>query len=98
MKGKANSNSHYPDITVWGLLKKHVLGKKLIIAFVCLIFTTCITFLRPLVVKGITDEGMLKANMRMIVLFAILLLLCSIIDQLISIGQACKDCKFTTER
>lgn len=88
MKEKVNSNSHYPDITIWGLLKKHVLGKKLITVLVCLIFMTCITFLRPLVIKGITDEGMLKANMRMIVLFAILLLLCSMIDQLISIIQS----------
>ena len=57
------NNQH---ITIWGLLRQHILGKKLIAIIFCLALTSGITFIRPLVVKGITDEGMLKANMAMI--------------------------------
>lgn len=72
---KAN-HSHISHITIWSLFRQHILGKKLIFIILCLIFTSGITFARPLAVKGITDEGMLKANMRMMVVFALFLLAC----------------------
>lgn len=79
-------NDHY--ITIWGLLRQHILGKKLIAIIFCLGLTSGITFIRPLVVKGITDEGMLKANMEMIVVFAFFLLVCTLIEQIINIFQS----------
>ena len=79
-------NDHY--ITIWGLLRQHILGKKLIAIIFCLGLTSGITFMRPLVVKGITDEGMLKANMEMIVVFAFFLLVCTLIEQIINIFQS----------
>lgn len=71
-----------------GLLRQHILGKKLIAIIFCLALTSGITFIRPLVVKGITDEGMLKANMAMIVVFALFLLVCTLIEQTVNIIQS----------
>lgn len=79
------NNQH---ITIWGLLRQHILGKKLIAIIFCLALTSGITFIRPLVVKGITDEGMLKANMAMIVVFALFLLVCTLIEQTVNIIQS----------
>lgn len=79
------NNQH---ITIWGLLRQHILGKKLIAIIFCLVLTSGITFIRPLVVKGITDEGMLKANMAMIVVFALFLLVCTLIEQTVNIIQS----------
>ena len=63
-------------MTIWSLIRQHILSKKLIVIVFCLLFTSGITFIRPLVIKGITDEGMLKANMTMIVIFALFLFVC----------------------
>lgn len=84
-KDFTTKNQH---ITIWGLLRQHILGKKLIAIIFCLALTSGITFIRPLVVKGITDEGMLKANMTMIVVFALFLLVCTLIEQTVNIIQS----------
>ena len=83
---KFKHNNQY--ITIWGLLRQHILGKRLISIIFCLGLTSGITFIRPLVVKGITDEGMLKADMAMIVVFALFLLICTMIEQTINIVQS----------
>ena len=75
-------------ISIWGLLKRYVLGKRLILLSVTLLVTSALTFIRPLIIKGITDEGMLKANMQIIGGCALLLLFSAVIDQAISIIQS----------
>ena len=82
------SQSDISHITIWSLFRQHILGKKLIVIIICLMFTSGITFARPLAVKGITDEGMLKANMIMIVVFALFLLACMVVEQIINIIQS----------
>lgn len=77
-----------PTISIWGLLKRYVLGKRLILLSVTLLVTSVLTFIRPLIIKGITDEGMLKANMQIIGGCALLLLFSAVIDQAISIIQS----------
>lgn len=88
MNEKKNPRTCSQYLTVWGLLRRHVLGKKLIVIILCLAFTSGITFVRPLAVKGITDEGMLKADMRTITLFATFLLFCALIEQMVNIIQS----------
>lgn len=88
MSDRQRSKVKDPLITVWSLLRKHILSKKLISIIACLAITSGITFIRPLAVKGITDEGMLKGNMEMIVVFALFLFLCAIFEQLISVIQS----------
>ena len=78
----------HPTISVWGLLKQHVLGKRLVLLSLTLLITSFLTFIRPLIIKGITDEGMLKANMQVIIVCALLLLISAIIDQGIIIIQS----------
>lgn len=75
-------------ISVGGLLKKYVLGSRLILLLCGLLLTSLLTFVRPLIIKGITDEGMLKADMRMILICAVLLLLSAVCDQVINIAQS----------
>lgn len=88
MNEKKNTRTCSPNLTVWELLRRHVLGKKLIVIILCLAFTSGITFVRPLAVKGITDEGMLKADMRTITLFATFLLFCTLIEQAVNVIQS----------
>lgn len=88
MNEKKNTRTCSSSLTVWGLLRQHVLGKKLIVIILCLAFTSGITFIRPLAVKGITDEGMLKADMRTIILFATFLLFCALIEQAVNVIQS----------
>ena len=75
-------------MTIWSLIRQHILSKKLIVIVFCLLFTSGITFIRPLVIKGITDEGMLKANMTMIVIFALFLFVCVLIEQIVNVIQS----------
>lgn len=88
MSEKKTMETDHPHLTVWGLLRRHILGKKLIAIILCLAFTSGITFVRPLVIKGITDEGMLKADIRMIILFATFLLFCTLIEQAVNVIQS----------
>lgn len=88
MNTKIYSEESFPHITIWSLLQQFIWGKRLIAITFCLVITSCITFLRPLVIKGITDEGMLKANMTMITTYALFLLLCIVIEQAINIIQS----------
>ena len=53
-------------ITVINILKKYVFGKRLFFLSATLLTTSLLTFVRPLIIKGITDDGMLKANMQVI--------------------------------
>ena len=78
-------------LTVWKLLKSYVLGKKLFLLIVCLFVTSIITFVKPLVIKGITDEGMLKADLKAITFFSLLLLFASLLEQL---GNAVQTARF----
>ena len=88
MNEELNFRCNDQYITIWKVLRQHILGKKLIAIIVCLGLTSGITFIRPLAVKGITDEGMLKANMAMIVVFALFLLVCTLLEQIINIYQS----------
>lgn len=88
MTGKKQVEEKTPPISIWNLLRKYVLGRKLIALVICISLTSIITFIRPLVIKEITDEGMLKANMKMILVFAILLLLASILEETANIVQS----------
>ena len=78
----------HSTISVWRLLKRHVLGKRIVLLSLTLLVTSFLTFIRPLIIKGITDEGMLKANMQVIIVCALLLLISAVIDQGISIIQS----------
>ena len=75
--------------SVYGLLKTYVIGIRLIPLIICITLTSVLTFLRPLIIKGLTDEGMLKADMRMICVLAVLLLVLTIAEQIADIMQ-CK--------
>lgn len=55
--------------------------------FVCLLGTSFLTFLQPLVIRRITDEGMMQKDMECIVVFSGLLFLMAIVTQLIALAQ-----------
>ena len=55
------------------LLKTYVIGKKLVPVVIFLAITSVLTFLRPLIIKGITDKGFLKSDLHMISIFAVFL-------------------------
>lgn len=74
-------------LSVTSLLKTYVLGWRLVPIVFCLLGTSILTFVRPLIIKGITDEGMLKANMQMIILLSIILLISYILEQIWNILQ-----------
>lgn len=46
---------------VMKLLKTYVIGRQLIPVVLCLCITSILTFLRPLIIKGITDQGFLRS-------------------------------------
>ena len=75
-------------ITVINILKKYVFGKRLFFLSATLLTTSLLTFVRPLIIKGITDDGMLKANMQVIVIYSFLLLCSAILEEVISILQS----------
>lgn len=74
-------------ISIWSLVKTYILGKKLILLMGCLLLVSVNTFIQPLIIKGITDEGMLKANMQVIIFFAMLLLFTFIVEGIANMIQ-----------
>ena len=78
------------NLSILGLLKTYVIGKQLIPVVICLSITSILTFLRPLIIKGITDEGFLKSDLHMISIFAIFLLFSTCVDQFAEIMQCRK--------
>lgn len=68
--------------------EEYVLGSRLLLLLCSLVLTSLLTFARPLIIKGITDEGMLQADMRMVLLCAMLLLLSAVCDQAVNIVQS----------
>lgn len=62
--------------------------KKLTIVAICILITTVIGFFQPLVVKMITDEGLIARNFSIILSFVILLLCLVIINQFIEVTLA----------
>ena len=69
------------------LLKTYVIGKKLVPVVIFLAITSVLTFLRPLIIKGITDKGFLKSDLHMISIFAVFLLFSTCVDQFSEIMQ-----------
>lgn len=62
--------------------------KKLTIVEICILITTIIGFFQPLVVKMITDEGLIDRNFNIILSFVILLLCLVLINQFIEVTLA----------
>lgn len=60
--------------------------KKLTIVAIGILASTIISFFQPLVIKVITDDGLVNLNMKTILLFALLLLGLVIIDRLIEVA------------
>lgn len=59
--------------------------KKLTIVAICILITTVIGFFQPLVVKMITDEGLIARNFNIILSFVVLLLCLVLINQFIEV-------------
>lgn len=87
MRGRSGAAAGSP-VSVGGLLREYVLGSRLLLLLCSLVLTSLLTFARPLIIKGITDEGMLQADMRMVLLCAMLLLLSAVCDQAVNIVQS----------
>jgi ATP-binding cassette subfamily B protein len=75
---------------VMKLLKTYVIGRQLIPVVLCLCITSILTFLRPLIIKGITDQGFLRSDLHMICIFAVFLLFSTCADQFAEIMQCRK--------
>lgn len=55
---------------------------------ICYLVVTVTSFLSPILIAKITDEGMLQKNMQMILTFSMLLLGFATVEQLIGIGES----------
>lgn len=55
---------------------------------ICYLVVTVTSFLSPILIAKITDEGMLQKNFQMILIFSMLLLGFATIEQLIGVGEA----------
>lgn len=62
--------------------------KKLVIVAICIFITTVVGFFQPLVVKSITDNGLMTQNISIILSSVIVLLVLVLINQLIEIALA----------
>lgn len=62
--------------------------KKLIAVAICILITTLIGFFQPLVVKMITDNGLINKNLSIIITSVILLLSLVLINQLVEVALA----------
>ena len=77
----------------WKLLKRIIQylkpnKKKLTIVAICILITTMIGFFQPLVVKMITDDGLINQNFRVILSSVLLLLGLVLINQFIEVALA----------
>lgn len=81
MKNKKNNEKIW--LRIWSMICEY--KKYFLIVFICLVGTSFMTFLQPLIIREITDYGLVKKNLSNIILFSIILLFVSIINQGISL-------------
>ena len=61
--------------------------KKIVLVVSCFLLLTVLTFFRPMVIKSITDDGMINQNMTLILLLSGILFLLSLVEQSVELGQ-----------
>lgn len=81
--------------TSWGLIKRvfaffKIDKMKLIIIFICFLIMTLTNFIQPLILKHITDDGLVDHNMNLIIGAVMLLLLLILIQRLTDVYMASK--------
>lgn len=74
-------------VSIIDLIKTFFANKRVVVLVACLSISSCITFLQPLIIKSITDDGMLKGNIEVIVMLSIALFLSFILDSTVNIIQ-----------
>lgn len=76
-------------------MKKILQKTTIIIIIVCYIFLIGLSFVRPLVMKNIMDEGLIHSDLQVIFVFSALLILLSFVEELITLLQTrlCIDLK-----
>ena len=76
-------------------MKKILRRTTIIIIIVCYIFLIGLSFVRPLVMKNIMDEGLIHSNLQAIFVFSALLVVLSFVEELITLLQTrlCIDLK-----
>ena len=77
------------------IMKKILQKTTIIIIIVCYIFLIGLSFVRPLVMKNIMDEGLIHSDLQVIFVFSALLILLSFVEELITLLQTrlCIDLK-----
>lgn len=61
---------------------------KLAVIILCLAITTVLGFLQPLIIRTITDDGLVNQNLRTVILAVLSLLAVVVVNQLIEVWQA----------
>lgn len=83
MKRKEDKKRSYDFINHLFCLHK----KKMFCIFICLILMSVLSFLQPLIIKGITDNGMMAKNMENILKFSFFLVLVGLLYQVFDLLQ-----------
>ncbi len=75
-------------VSISSLLRAHISATVGGVLVLCLAVTMAITFVRPLMLKGITDNGMLKADLPLIIFFSAGLFVSGLLEQGMNIVQS----------
>lgn len=87
MKRENSYSEIQVPVSITDLIKTFFANKRVVVLFGCLSISSCITFLQPLIIKRITDDGMLKGNIELIVMLSVALFLSFLLDSTINIIQ-----------
>lgn len=77
MKNKKDNEKIW--LRIWSIIREY--KKYFLIVFICLVGISFMTFLQPLIISQITDDGLVKKNISNTILFSIILLCVSVTNQ-----------------